>query len=227
MYFPHKLYAMLDDPKNIQYISWHPLGGFYIHNLELLCQNVLGKYFKSILPSNLKRQLQMYGFKMVFKNPETGVLFYTHNESWFHKDNPHLLKKIVMAVKEQRNQTLRNRLFYLRKKRPVPDFRTRINLNSSGTTDSSSETEPESYSLCETKTKTSSSESSTESSSESSTESLSESSEMTKREKWDAIIADIIRKQDEIEAPFVKGELEKWARESRKRLFANYPTTRL
>lgn len=122
MYFPHKLYAMLNDPKNAQYISWHPLGGFYIHNLELLCQNVLGKYFKSILPSNLKRQLQMYGFKMVFKNPETGVLFYTHNESWFHKDNPHLLKKNCHGCQGTTESDSSESPFLLEKKTPRSRF---------------------------------------------------------------------------------------------------------
>ena len=184
---------MLNDPNNSQYISWNPMGGFHIHNLDLLCQHVLGGYFKSILPSNLKRQLQMYGFKMILKHPQSGVLSYIHNENWFHKDKPQLLEKIVMTVKKQRRQSLQTRPFYARKKRPAPATETQSRLNSSGTTDSSSKTEEETNSSYETTTTSSSS------SSESQTEPSPISSPMSKKRSWEMVLEDLIRKSHPIE----------------------------
>lgn len=133
--FPHKLYEIVNDPKNRLYISWRE-GGFAIWNMFELCDKVLGKYCISKSPSTLRRQLTLYGFRAVYRNIRTGVIYYDHDDGLFIQGRPDLLDKMLNETNERRKKRTGIGYSLTKKRRVLSHLTRKISLSSSSTSSS-------------------------------------------------------------------------------------------
>lgn len=97
-------------------------GGFWIHDIVLLGKRVLHKYLKSAQPSNLRRQLLMYGFKATKKDDSTGAVLYQQVDDLFKPGRPDLLDSLLNHARTKRTNFMMRRALTSnqRKKRPAP-----------------------------------------------------------------------------------------------------------
>ncbi|PRT56978.1 Heat shock transcription factor [Wickerhamiella sorbophila] len=98
--FVSKLWKMVNDPKNGEYIRWMPDGkSIQVVNREAFEKNVLPKHFKHSNFSSFVRQLNMYGWHKV-QDVNSGSM-HSNDEHWqfqspnFIKDREDLLDNIV------------------------------------------------------------------------------------------------------------------------------------
>ncbi|KAG4098709.1 hypothetical protein H8356DRAFT_990670 [Neocallimastix lanati (nom. inval.)] len=106
--FVHKLYQMLSDPKQSNFIKWNDTGlSFTIRNVQGFSHNVLPLHFRHNNFSSFVRQLNMYGFHKV--NKSTPSTKGSDNQVWefFHpkfiRDKPHLIEEIKRKQIENEN----------------------------------------------------------------------------------------------------------------------------
>jgi len=106
--FVHKLYQMLSDPKQSNYIRWNETGySFIIRNVQGFSHNVLPLHFRHNNFSSFVRQLNMYGFHKVNKNTPSSKN--SENQVWefFHpkfiRGKPHLIEEIKRKQIESEN----------------------------------------------------------------------------------------------------------------------------
>lgn len=135
--FPHKLYEIVNDPKNACYISWRQTGGFVIWNVNGLCEDILKKHSMSTSQATFRRQLLLYGFTITHKDSKTGVWYIQHDDDLFIRGRTDLLDKMVDVSYEKRKQR-EKRLFPMRKKRRFVSQHIVIPLSSSLTKSDSS-----------------------------------------------------------------------------------------
>ena len=97
--FVHKLYQMLSDPKQSNFIKWNDTGySFTIRNVQGFSRNVLPLHFRHNNFSSFVRQLNMYGFHKVNKSSPSSKG--SENQVWefFHpkfvRGKPHLIEEI-------------------------------------------------------------------------------------------------------------------------------------
>jgi len=97
--FVHKLYQMLSDPKQSNFIKWNETGySFTIRNVQGFSRNVLPLHFRHNNFSSFVRQLNMYGFHKVNKSSPSSKG--NENQVWefFHpkfvRGKPHLIEEI-------------------------------------------------------------------------------------------------------------------------------------
>jgi len=106
--FVHKLYQMLSDPKQSNFIKWNDTGlSFTIRNVQGFSHNVLPLHFRHNNFSSFVRQLNMYGFHKVNKSsPSTKG---SENQIWefyhpkFIRGKPHLIEEIKRKQIENEN----------------------------------------------------------------------------------------------------------------------------
>jgi len=106
--FVHKLYQMLSDPKQSNFIKWNDTGlSFTIRNVQGFSHNVLPLHFRHNNFSSFVRQLNMYGFHKVNKSsPSTKG---SENQVWefyhpkFIRGKPHLIEEIKRKQIENEN----------------------------------------------------------------------------------------------------------------------------
>jgi len=111
--FVHKLYQMLSDPKQSNFIKWNDTGlSFTIRNVQGFSRNVLPLHFRHNNFSSFVRQLNMYGFHKVnksspsSKNNENQVWEFFHPK--FIRGKPHLIEEIKR--KQIENESIRTNL---------------------------------------------------------------------------------------------------------------------
>lgn len=93
--FPATLYRMLtevgDSSEGSDVICFSPSGsGFYIHNREVFEQVILPRYFYHGKLASFRRQLNLYGFRLVSHGKDAGA--YAHEI--FHRDNQRVSEMI-------------------------------------------------------------------------------------------------------------------------------------
>jgi len=106
--FVHKLYQMLSDPKQSNFIKWNDTGlSFTIRNVQGFSHNVLPLHFRHNNFSSFVRQLNMYGFHKVNKSsPSTKG---SENQVWefyhpkFIRGKPQLIEEIKRKQIENEN----------------------------------------------------------------------------------------------------------------------------
>jgi hypothetical protein len=106
--FVHKLYQMLSDPKQSNFIKWNDTGlSFTIRNVQGFSHNVLPLHFRHSNFSSFVRQLNMYGFHKV--NKSTPSTKGNENQVWefyhpkFIRGKPHLIEEIKRKQIENEN----------------------------------------------------------------------------------------------------------------------------
>ena len=92
--FPKTLFRMLhdmDDHKN-EIIAFTPSGSaFHIFHPEAFAKDVLPRYFHHGKLSSFKRQLNLYGFRLLSHGPDAGAYYH----ETFHRDRREVSEKIV------------------------------------------------------------------------------------------------------------------------------------
>ena len=92
--FPKTLFRMLhdmDDHKN-EIIAFTPSGSaFHIFHPEAFAKDVLPRYFHHGKLSSFKRQLNLYGFRLLSHGPDAGAYYH----ETFHRDRREASEKIV------------------------------------------------------------------------------------------------------------------------------------
>ncbi|ODV64279.1 heat shock factor family protein, partial [Ascoidea rubescens DSM 1968] len=81
--FVMKLWSMVNDPKNSDYIQWTNDGkAFKVFDRESFMKNILPKYFKHNNFASFVRQLNMYGWHKVQDIANGNRISTVENEIW-------------------------------------------------------------------------------------------------------------------------------------------------
>ncbi|CAJ1941369.1 unnamed protein product [Cylindrotheca closterium] len=80
--FPWKLHAILEETETCGHdaiISWLPNGlGFKVHDKDAFAEEVMPKYFSSNKFKTFQRNLNLWGFQTLTRDPDRGAAFHPH-----------------------------------------------------------------------------------------------------------------------------------------------------
>uniref|UniRef100_A0A7S2V6P5 HSF-type DNA-binding domain-containing protein n=1 Tax=Fibrocapsa japonica TaxID=94617 RepID=A0A7S2V6P5_9STRA len=99
--FPQKLMELLNSESDCA-VGWAEHGRcFFIRNAKLFADEILPRYFRHGKYSSFQRQLNLYGFRRVFKGPDSGAYYHPH----FIRDQPSLVAHIKRSGRNSNNNS--------------------------------------------------------------------------------------------------------------------------